>query len=124
MKNLQNESIKRMGRRGFLKHAGAGALALGLPKPSWADTLAKPVGANNDVRIAVVGIGSKEAVGGVGGRGRQLIGSLQKVRAARIVALCDVDQSILKHPTPRSPCWTTSRLRSTARSAPCRRRKR
>ena len=96
MKNMQNKSIKRMGRRGFLKHAGAGALALSLPKSTWAATLTKPAGANGDVRIAIVGVGSKEALGGVGGRGRQLISSLQKVSGVRIVALCDVDKSILE----------------------------
>jgi len=85
-----------MRRRSFLKYAGAGALELGLPGIGWAaSTLARPAGANDDVRIAVVGIGSAEAKGGVGGRGRQLISALQKVRGARIIALCDVDQRIL-----------------------------
>ena len=45
--------------------------------------------------MAIVGIGSAEAIGGVGGRGHQLIGSLQRIRGVRIVALCDVDQHIL-----------------------------
>ena len=87
-------TVKRIGRRRFLQNAGAGLLALGLPRPGLGAT-SKPSGANEDVRIAVVGIGSKDAVGGVGGRGLQLIDSLQKVRGARLVALCDVDQSIL-----------------------------
>ncbi|MCC7374451.1 MAG: Gfo/Idh/MocA family oxidoreductase [Verrucomicrobiales bacterium] len=47
------------------------------------------------VRVALIGIGSKDAVGGVGGRGLQLIDSLLKVPDARLVALCDVDQAIL-----------------------------
>jgi predicted dehydrogenase len=81
-----------MQRRSFLKCAGASALALGLPGIRLA---AAAAGANNDVRIAVVGIGSADAKGGVGGRGRQLISALARVRGARIVALCDIDQRIL-----------------------------
>jgi hypothetical protein len=79
-----------------LKRAATGALGLSLPRIALAaSTQSRPLGANDDVRIAVVGVGSKEAVGGVGGRGHQLIGSLQKVPGARIVALCDVDKNIL-----------------------------
>jgi len=85
-----------MRRRGFLKCAGAGALTLGLGRIGWsASSPAGVAGANNDVCLAVVGIGSDEAKGGVGGRGRQLINALRKVRGTRIVALCDVDQRIL-----------------------------
>ena len=85
-----------MRRRDFLKCAGGGALTLGLPGIGWAATPSfRPAKANDDVRLAVVGIGSAEAKGGVGGRGRQLIDALQKVQGARIVALCDVDERIL-----------------------------
>ena len=85
-----------MRRRDFLKCAGGGALTLGLPGIGWAATPSfRPAKANDDVRLAVVGIGSAEAKGGVGGRGRQLIDALQKVQGARIVALCDVDETIL-----------------------------
>ena len=85
-----------MRRRSFLKCAVPGALTLGLRGIGLA--VASPTGvagANDDVRLAVVGIGSAEAKGGVGGRGRQLISALRKVSGARIVALCDVDQRIL-----------------------------
>ena len=85
-----------MRRRDFLKCAGGGALTLGLPGIGWAATPSfRPAKANDDVRLAVVGIGSAEAKGGVGGRGRQLIDALQKVQGARIVALCDLDERIL-----------------------------
>jgi predicted dehydrogenase len=85
-----------MRRRSFLKCAGAGALTLGLRGIGLAGSSPTGVaGANDDVRLAVVGIGSAEAKGGVGGRGRQLISALRKVSGARIVALCDVDQRIL-----------------------------
>ena len=85
-----------MRRRSFLKCVGAGAVTLGLRGigPAAA-TPAGLAGANDAVRLAVVGIGSAEAKGGVGGRGHQLINALRKVRGARIVALCDVDQRIL-----------------------------
>jgi predicted dehydrogenase len=50
---------------------------------------------NGDVRIAVVGLGGINIVGGVGGRGRQLIKSFLKVPGVKIAALCDVDKTIL-----------------------------
>ncbi|MEI7728987.1 MAG: Gfo/Idh/MocA family oxidoreductase [Verrucomicrobiota bacterium] len=76
---------------------GAGAM-LGLPGLAMGvETTVKAVGANSQVRVAVVGLGGIDVVGGVGGRGRQLIGLLQKVPAAKIVALCDVDKTVLEH---------------------------
>ena len=51
---------------------------------------------------AVIGLGSTTAVGGVGGRGRQLIARLREVPGVRIVALCDVDQAILDHEVQHS----------------------
>jgi len=47
------------------------------------------------VRVAVIGLGSTTAVGGVGGRGHQLIPRVRQVSGAKIVALCDVDQAHL-----------------------------
>ena len=47
------------------------------------------------IRVAVVGMGATTAVGGVGGRGHQLIPRLREVPGVRIVALCDVDRSFL-----------------------------
>jgi predicted dehydrogenase len=79
-----------MQRRTFLKVAGTSLITLGLPRFGRA-----ALSANDDVRLALIGIGSAEAKGGVGGRGRQLMSALQKVRGARLVALCDVDQRIL-----------------------------
>jgi predicted dehydrogenase len=40
-------------------------------------------------------MGSTKAIGGVGGRGHQLIPRIREVPGARIVALCDVDQTHL-----------------------------
>ena len=75
MQNIQHSS-----RRQFLGSAigAAGLVAL----PSWA----KPIGANEDVRIAVIGFN---------GRGAGHIGSLLKIKGVRIVALCDVDQNVM-----------------------------
>jgi hypothetical protein len=92
----KRKSMKRIGRRSFLKYAATGAVALDLSRlgsAASAQSTRAPV--SDDVRLAIIGIGSKEAIGGVGGRGRQLISALQKVHGARIVALCDVDEGIV-----------------------------
>jgi predicted dehydrogenase len=52
-------------------------------------------GPNETIRLAVLGMGDTKAVGGVGGRGHQLIGRLREVPGVRIVALCDVDPAFL-----------------------------
>ncbi len=99
MKSREHSAAGRTQRRDFLKRVGTGALALALPgatRARPASPPARPEGANGDVRVAIVGIGSKEAVGGVGGRGHQLIDSLRKVPGTRIVALCDVDRDHLQ----------------------------
>ena len=72
----------------------AAGLALGVPR------LMKGAGPgsggpNEAVRVAVIGLGATTAVGGVGGRGHQLIGRLREITGARIVALCDADQAHL-----------------------------
>ena len=70
-------------RRGFLKGIAAGAAGVAarglLPG-------AKVLGANDDLRIAVVGFKS---------RGMNHIESLLKIKGVRIVALCDVDPHVL-----------------------------
>ena len=52
-------------------------------------------GPNDAVNLAVIGLGATTAVGGVGGRGHQLIRRLREIPSAKIVALCDADQSHL-----------------------------
>jgi len=88
--------MKRATRRDFLKCGAAGAAALGLPSlmPGGA-RLVKGAEANSAVRLGIVGMGDVDAVGGVGGRGHQLIRALEKVPGQRIVALCDVDSALL-----------------------------
>ena len=62
-------------RRSFLKVSGLAAAALALPGTHV-------LGANGDVRIAVIGLGNK---------GRQHVELFGKVPGVRVVAVCDVD---------------------------------
>jgi len=71
-------------------------LALGMPRMMiYAGRSSQAQGPNETIRLAVVGLGSTTAVGGVGGRGHQLIPRLREVPGVKIAALCDVDQSFL-----------------------------
>jgi predicted dehydrogenase len=70
---------------------GLPSLAIGSQRPS------RVAGPNAEIGVAVVGLGGIDTVGGVGGRGRQLISRLREVLGVRIVALCDVDKAILDH---------------------------
>src|SRR4051794_29560989 len=83
--------MKPMPRRSFLKGTTAAGLALGVPRFMMGD---EP-GPNEAVRVGIIGLGATDAVGGVGGRGHQLIGRLREISGARIVALCDADQKHL-----------------------------
>ena len=69
-------------RRSFLKTSIAASAALSLP----ARIYAQAAGANNDIRIGVIGFN---------GRGQDHIGNYLKLKGARIVALCDVDTAVL-----------------------------
>ena len=82
-------------RRTFLNSSITAGLALGMPRISMAAAASQPRSANDTVRVAVIGLGSTTAVGGVGGRGHQLIPRIREVPGAKIVALCDVDQTHL-----------------------------
>lgn len=68
-------------RRTFVRGTIAGAAGLAT-LPSWA----KPLGANGDVRVAVIGFKS---------RGSGHINSLLKIPGVRLVALCDVDSEVM-----------------------------
>jgi predicted dehydrogenase len=85
-------------RREFLKLSTAGGLAALVPASlPRGGRPARAAAANDAIQIGVVGLGGIDTVGGVGGRGRQLIDALQHVPGTRIVALCDVDRAILEH---------------------------
>ena len=88
--------MKQTTRRYFLKSSMAAGLALGWPGMVIGSAAqSKAAGANDVVRLAVIGMGGTTTVGGVGGRGHQLIPRLREVPGAKIVALCDVDQAHL-----------------------------
>jgi predicted dehydrogenase len=86
--------MKPIPRRSFLR----GSLTAGLVLPAPRLMLgAEPRsgGPNDAVHVAVIGLGSTTAVGGVGGRGHQLIDRLRETAGVKIVALCDADRSHL-----------------------------
>jgi predicted dehydrogenase len=90
--------MKRATRREFLGSSMAAGVAAGLPSlVLGSEQSSKEAGPNTVVRIGVVGLGGLNVVGGVGGRGRQLIHALQDVPGAKVVALCDVDRTVLDH---------------------------
>ena len=79
-----HHTMHQMNRRSFLKSAALGAAALGFPAYSRSDIL----GANDAIRVAVVGFG---------GRGADHIAGMRKLESqgVRIVALSDVDRKVL-----------------------------
>jgi predicted dehydrogenase len=90
--------MKRITRRTMVKSTLAGGLLLGLQDPGVERSrrvLAQ--GPNAEVRLALLGLGGIDIEGSVGGRGRQLLKWIEKVPGAKVVALCDVDESILQH---------------------------
>src|SRR5207245_9261448 len=88
--------MKTSTRSKFLNSSVTAGLALGMPRiVIGAEGSSESPGPNDTVRVAVIGLGSTTAVGGVGGRGHQLIPRVREVPGAKIVALCDVDQAHL-----------------------------
>src|SRR5580765_154858 len=88
--------MKTITRRRFLNSSITAGLALGMPRiVIGAEGSSRSPGPNDTVRVAVIGLGSTTAVGGVGGRGHQLIPRLREVPGAKIVALCDIDPAFL-----------------------------
>ena len=69
-------------------------LALGMPR-LMRGAGPRSGGPNDAVNVAVIGLGSTTAVGGVGGRGNQVIGRLREIPGVKIVALCDADRAHL-----------------------------
>jgi predicted dehydrogenase len=83
--------MNRASRRSFLTRSAAASAAFagaGLRVSPWL----RAAGANDDVRVAVVGVGSRVKIGGMG---RNEIRSFRKIPGVRVVALCDVDDANL-----------------------------
>jgi predicted dehydrogenase len=81
--------MNKLTRRSFLKSsllATASTAVLPGFARARAGAFARVIGANDDVRYAVVGFG---------GRGKDHIKEMHEVKGTRLVALCDVDQDIL-----------------------------
>ena len=73
--------MKRITRRDFMKSSLAAGVGLTLASPC-----SRVRGANNDIRLAVVGIN---------GRGESHIKTFHEMSGVRVVALCDVDRNVL-----------------------------
>jgi predicted dehydrogenase len=84
--NKNFPSSNALSRRTFLRNAaaviGTGLIARVAVAPAWA----RPIGANDDVRVAVIGFNNK---------GADHIKQLVEMPGVRVVALCDVDPKIL-----------------------------
>jgi predicted dehydrogenase len=75
--------MKTLARRTFLKSSLTATAALSVPARFWAQV----PGANDDIRVAVIGFN---------GRGRGHLKEFQDVEGVRVVALCDVDRTVLE----------------------------
>ena len=79
--------MNKISRRRFLRNSLLTAAAL----PAWplvaqTSVNSRVIGANDDIRYAVVGFN---------GRGKDHIKGLSTVKGTRLVALCDVDSTVL-----------------------------
>jgi len=74
--------MRHITRRDFMKGSIATGVGLTLASP-----FSRVRGANDDIRVAVMGIG---------GRGGSHINAFRKMDGVRVVALCDVDRNILE----------------------------
>jgi predicted dehydrogenase len=88
--------MNQTSRREFLKTSLVAGVGLAAPRKAFSAAASRTIGANEAVRVAVIGMGGTDVVGGVGGRGHQLIAALLQVPDVRIAALCDVDQTFLR----------------------------
>ncbi|NUQ65191.1 MAG: Gfo/Idh/MocA family oxidoreductase [Pirellulales bacterium] len=79
-------------RRGFFKRSAAASAAFAAANLRASPWL-RAAGANDDIRLAVVGVGSRVKIGGMG---RNEIRTFRRIPGVRIVALCDVDDANLQ----------------------------
>lgn len=82
-----------LSRRGFMQRSLAAMAASGVPlwyaREMLADEpkTAKPVGANDRIVMAAIGLGSPQS------RGRAILGEASRQPGAQYIAICDVDKS-------------------------------
>jgi predicted dehydrogenase len=95
--------MKNITRRSFIKRSMAAAVPAGLLGPpgllrpaGLPAHFSRALGANDDVRVAIVGLGSTVKIGG---RGKADLREFRKIPGVRIAALCDVDRKILETET-------------------------
>jgi predicted dehydrogenase len=79
--------MNRLSRRRFITNSLYAGAAVMLPH-------SRVLGANNDILIGVIGIGSFVKIGG---KGRADIRDFRKIPGVRVVALCDCDQNHLDY---------------------------
>ena len=84
-------------RREFVKVATATAGSLGFaPAVLAQQPFSRVLGANDDIRIAQVGLGQKIGFGGrPSGKGQKDINHWRKIPGVRVVAICDPEQEFL-----------------------------
>jgi predicted dehydrogenase len=75
-------TMSTLTRRTFLRHSALAGATAAFSARSWSQV----AGANSDIRVAVIGLN---------GRGNSHLGSLSSIPGVRIVALCDVDTTVL-----------------------------
>ncbi|HEX9795064.1 MAG TPA: Gfo/Idh/MocA family oxidoreductase [Planctomycetota bacterium] len=79
--------MREMPRRSFLGSGLAAAAGLSVPTGAWLRAAARPRGANQDLRVAVIGLN---------GRGNDLTHAFAAAEGSRVIALCDVDSAVLE----------------------------
>ena len=75
--------MNKITRRSFIKQSTSVAAGISVTAALPSSTWARPVGANNDIRIAVVGLG---------GQGEYHVKTFNTMKGVRVVALCDPDR--------------------------------
>jgi predicted dehydrogenase len=77
--------MNKLNRRAFLRHSLAATAAVAMP-------FSKALGANDAIRLGVIGVGSNVKIGGMG---KNEIRAFLKMPGVRFVALCDCDTANL-----------------------------
>jgi hypothetical protein len=95
-------------RRRFIQLAGVSGLA----------PFSRVLGANSDIRLAIVGVGSSIKIGG---KGKQEIVAFRQVPGIRVVALCDpehahLDPEVQKFKDRNEPCAAYTDIRKLLES--------